>query len=169
MIVGRFILRFLLVPLGIAAAALVGIAVVMTGEWQAFVAFVNANPDSSGEYFIAAMISAPFLLMMLGGAALTMLAPGAIGILISEFFALRSWIFHVGNGAISAWVGWSMIDGPRDTAKLFNDPKLIVVMGLMAGVTYWLVAGWSAGFWKPVFGREAASPAPPPQLPGRSA
>ncbi len=168
MIVGRFILRFLLVPLGIAAAALAGIAVVMIGEWNAFVAFINAHPDSSGEYFIAAVITAPFLLMMLGGAALSMLAPGAIGILISEFFALRSWIFHIGNGAISAWVGWSMIDGPRDTAKLFHDPKLIVVMGLMAGVTYWLIAGWSAGFWKPVFGRDEAVPAPPPVLPTKS-
>jgi hypothetical protein len=167
MLLGRFILRFLLVPLGIAAAALAGIAVVMIGEWQAFVAFVNANPDSGPEYFVAATIAAPFLLMMLGGAALTMLAPGAIGILISEFFALRSWMFHVGNGAVSAWVGWSMFDGPRDTDTLFHDPKLIVVMGLMAGVTYWLVAGWSAGFWRPVFGPDAPL-APPPESPAKS-
>jgi hypothetical protein len=167
MILGRFILRFLLVPFGIAAAALAGIAVVMIGEWNAFVAFVNANPDSSAEYFVAATIAAPFLLMMLGGAALTMLAPGAIGILISEFFALRSWMFHVGNGAVSAWVGWSMFDGPRDTDTLFHDPKLIVVMGLMAGVTYWLVAGWSAGFWRPVFGPDAPL-APPPESPAKS-
>ena len=168
MIVGRFILRFLLVPLGIAAAALVGIAVVMIGEWNAFVAFVNANPGSSEEYFVAAVIAAPFLMMMLGGAALTMLAPGAIGILIAEFFAIRSWMFHVANGVISAWVGWSMIDGPRDTAKLFSDPKLILVMGLLAGVTYWLIAGWSAGFWKPVFGPDVPPASPPPELPANS-
>jgi hypothetical protein len=166
MILGRFILRFLLVPLGIAAAALVGIAVIMIGEWNAFVAYVNSDQQSV-EYVLAAMMFAPFLLMMLAGAALGMLAPGAIGILISEFFALRSWMFHVANGAISAWVGWSMIDGPRDTTKLFNDPKLIVVMGLLAGVTYWLVAGWSAGFWKPVFGPEVPPPTPP-QVPARS-
>jgi len=167
-ILGRFFLRFLLVPLGIAAAALVGIAVVMIGEWNAFVAYVNSDQQSV-EYALAAMMFAPFLLMMLAGAALGMLAPGAIGILISEFFALRSWMFHVANGAISAWVGWSMIDGPRDTAKLFNDPKLIVVMGLLAGVTYWLIAGWSAGFWKPVFGPDVPPPpATPPQVPARS-
>jgi hypothetical protein len=28
-------------------------------------------------------------------------------------------------------------------------------MGLAAGVAYWLVAGWSAGFWKPVFDQAA--------------
>lgn len=166
MILGRFILRFLLVPLGAIAAALVGVAVIMIGEWNAFVAYVNSDQQSV-EYVLAAMMFAPFLLMMLAGAALGMLAPGAIGILISEFFALRSWIFHVANGTISAWVGWSMIDGPRDTAKLFHDPKLIVVMGLLAGITYWLIAGWSAGFWKPVFGPDTPPPATPPQVPAR--
>ena len=34
--------------------------------------------------------------------------PGAIGILISEAFAIRSWIFHALNGAVSAWIGWQM-------------------------------------------------------------
>ena len=52
MILGRFILRFLLVPLGIAAAALVGIAVIMIGEWNAFVAYVNSDQQSV-EYVLA--------------------------------------------------------------------------------------------------------------------
>lgn len=158
MIVARFILRFLVVPFGILAAVTVGLAVIIVGEWNAYVAFVNSHPDST-EFALGAMIFAPFIFMVLVGGALGMLAPGAIGILIAEFFAIRSWIFHVANGALSAWVGWSMIDGPRGTEKLFQDPKLIVLMGLFAGVTYWLIAGWSAGFWKPVFGRDV----PPPQ------
>jgi hypothetical protein len=158
MIVARFILRFLLVPLGIVAAATVGLAVVIVGEWNAFITYANANPDA-GAFVVGAMVFAPFILMVLAGAALAMMAPGAIGILASEFFALRSWIFHVGNGALSAWVGWSMIDGPRGTEKIFQDPKIVIVMGLFAGLTYWLIAGWSAGFWKPVFAREDV-PAP---------
>jgi hypothetical protein len=158
MILARFILRFLLVPFGIVAAATVALVVVMIGEWNAFVAFANAHPDAGG-YVGGAMMFAPFVLMLLAGDALVMLAPGAIGILVAEFFAIRSWIFHVANGAVSAWVGWSLIDGPRGTEKLFQDPKIIVVMGLLAGVTYWLIAGWSAGFWKPVFA-QAAPPAP---------
>ena len=153
MIVARFILRFLVVPFGILAAVMVGLAVVIVGEWNAYVAFANSHPES-GEFVIGAMIFAPFIFMILVGGALGMLAPGAIGILIAEFFAIRSWIFHVANGALSAWVGWSMIDGPRGTEKLFQDPKLIVLMGLFAGITYWLIAGWSAGFWKPVFGSD---------------
>ena len=115
---------------------------------------------------LGAMMFAPFILMMLAGGALGMLAPAAIGILIAEFFAIRSWIFHVANGALSAWVGWSMIDGPRGTEKLFQDPKLIVLMGLLAGVTYWLIAGWSSGFWKPVFGQNL--PPPPDKISARA-
>jgi hypothetical protein len=160
MILARFILRFLLVPLGIVAAAVVGIVVIMVGEWNAFVAFMTAHPDDSG-YMIGAMMFAPILLMTLGGGALAMLAPGSIGILVAEFFAIRSWIFHVANGALSAWVGWKMFEGPSGAAKLFQDPKLIVVMGIMAGITYWVIAGWSAGFWKPVFAQNLPPPAQP--------
>lgn len=167
MIVGRFILRFLLVPLGIAAAVSVGIVVVVIGEWNAFIAFTKTNPDTEA-YVIAAMIFAPFVFMVLAGGALGMMAPAAIGIAAAEFFALRSWIFHVGNGAISAWVGWSMIDGPRGTEKIFQDPKTILIMGLFAGLTYWLIAGWSSGFWKPVFGSDAP-PASPPSAPANPA
>ncbi|MGZ5828314.1 MAG: hypothetical protein ACXWJW_07225 [Xanthobacteraceae bacterium] len=164
MIIARFILRFLVVPFGILAAVTVGLAVIIIGDWNAYVAFANSHPES-GEFMIGAMMFAPFIFVVLVGGALGMLAPAAIGILISEFFAIRSWIFHIANGALSAWVGWSLIDRPRGTEKLFQDPKLIVLMGLLAGVTYWLIAGWSAGFWKPVFGREL----PPPERVSASA
>jgi hypothetical protein len=149
---GRLLLRFLVVPFGIVAAVAVGLTVLIVGEWNAYIAFVNAHPES-GEFMVGAMMFAPFIFVMLVGAALQMLALAAVGIVAAEFFAIRSWIFHVANGALSAWIGWSLIDGPRGTEKLFQDPKLIVLMGLFAGITYWLIAGWSAGFWKPVFGR----------------
>ena len=36
-----------------------------------------------------------------------------------------------------------------------------LLAGLAGGFAYWAVAGWNAGFWKPVF-RSGAPPAPPP-------
>jgi hypothetical protein len=159
MIVGRFILRFLLVPFGIVVAVMVGLLVMLAGEWNAFVAFANNHPDSPG-YALGVLFFAPWILLMLVGGALMMLSPALIGIAISEFFAVRSWIYHIGNGVLSAWVGWTLIDGPKDSAKLFQEPKLILLMGLVAGICYWLIAGWSAGFWKPVFRQPLA---PPPQ------
>ena len=95
--------------------------------------------------------------------------PGAIGILISEAFAIRSWMFHAGNGAVSAWIGWSLFGYIDDTRIPLNAPLAVIAAGLAAGFAYWLVAGWSAGFWKPVFRRRRAGGCPcrrerPPQI-----
>jgi hypothetical protein len=32
----------------------------------------------------------------------------------------------------------------------------VTAAGLAGGFAYWLIAGWSAGFWKPVFRRPDA-------------
>ena len=37
-----------------------------------------------------------------------------------------------------------------------NEPLAVIAAGLAGGFAYWAVAGWSAGFWKPVFRREEA-------------
>ena len=159
MILGRFILRFLLVPFGIAVATSVGLLVMLIGEWTEFSAYVQSHPDS-GNYALSVMFFSPWILLVLTGGALMMLSPALIGIAVSELFAVRSWLFHIANGLLSAWVGWTLVDGPNGTQKLFENPKLIVLMGLVAGACYWLIAGWSAGFWKPVFGQELPPPAP---------
>src|SRR4029079_1701786 len=153
MILGRFILRFLLVPIGIVVAVVIGLLVMLIGEWNEFSAYVQSHPDS-GNYALTVLFFSPWILLWLTGGALMMLSPALIGIAVSEFFAVRSWIFPIGNGAVSAWVGWTLIDGPQRTQKLFENPKLIVLMGVVAGICYWLIAGWSAGFWKPVFRQE---------------
>jgi hypothetical protein len=163
MILGRFILRFLLVPFGIAMAVSIGLLVMLIGEWSEFSAYVQAHPDS-GNYALNVLFFSPWILLVLTGGALQMLSPALVGIAISEFFAVRSWIFHLGNGVLSAWIGWSLVDGPRGSEKLFQDPKLVLLMGLVAGIAYWLIAGWSAGFWKPVF-RGALPPAQPSPMP----
>jgi hypothetical protein len=165
MILGRFILRFLLVPLGVMVAAVIGLLVMLIGQWKEFSAYVLAHPDS-GDYALTVLLFSPWILLVLTGGALLMLSPALIGIAISEFFAVRSWIFHIGNGALSAWIGWTLVDGPQGSHKLFENPRLIVLMGLVAGICYWLIAGWSAGFWKPVFDRDLP-PAPSP--PARAA
>mgnify|MGYP003331703740 CR=1 FL=1 len=57
----------------------------------------------------------------------------------------------------------------EDANRLWGDvsaaPASAVVIGagIAAGFAYWAVAGWSAGFWKPVF-----APPSPPQLPPQS-
>jgi hypothetical protein len=89
--------------------------------------------------------------------------PATVGVLIAEAFAIRSWIFHIGNGGLSAWVGrWLLLDVPAEYHFLL-EPKIMVAAGLAAGGAYWIVAGWSAGFWKPIYPpMEAALPPPMP-------
>ena len=39
----------------------------------------------------------------------------------------------------------------RKPADFYSEPVIVVGAGIVAGFVYWAVAGWSAGFWKPVF------------------
>jgi len=45
----------------------------------------------------------------------------------------------------------------------------VIAAGLAGGFADWVIAGWNAGFWKPVSSRETALPPPtaasrPPQI-----
>src|SRR5690606_37840633 len=83
-------------------------------------------------------------------------------------FAFRSWWYHACNGALSAWIGLTSLVQAGEPYDFYGEPLIVVGAGIAAGFAYWLVAGWSAGFWKPVFApSQAASPfssAPPEPL-----
>lgn len=147
---GRFLLRFILVPFGYLAAVIAGTLVIVFGSWK-----LGQVPDPNGPPFamLGAVFAAPVLLVTL----LSMMwLPGAIGVLISEGFAIRSWMFHALNGAVTAWIGWNLFGYIDDTHVPLNDPLAVTAAGLAGGFAYWLIAGWSAGFWKPVFRRPDA-------------
>ena len=153
--IGRLLLRFLLVPLGYFAAVLAGTLVILFGSWNIGETMAHSDVDTIAAF--GSLFAAPILLVLLLS---VMWLPGSIGILISEAFAIRSWMFHVANGAASAWIGWSLF-GYVDASRVpINGPLAVIAAGLAAGLAYWLVAGWSAGFWKPVF-RSAAIPSQP--------
>ena len=142
----RLLLRVVLVPLGYFVAVIVGTLVIVFGSWKLGVA--ASDPDHQPFAVFGFVFAAPVLLVML----LSMMwLPAAIGVLISETFAIRSWMFHAGNGAVSAWIGWSLFGYIDDSRIPLNEPLPVVAAGLAGGLAYWTIAGWSAGFWKPVF------------------
>ena len=144
----RLILRFILVPLGYLAAVIAGACVILFGSWKLGTALTSGNSDTVFYGIFGMAIAGPFLF---GTLLVTMWLPAAIGVLISEAFAIRSWIFHALNGAASAWIGWQFF-GAFDKSDIpLNEPQYVVAAGLAGGFAYWAVAGWSAGFWKPVF------------------
>jgi hypothetical protein len=150
----RFVMRLILVPLGYLAAVIAGACVILFGSWRFAEVLASSSPDAFAYGLFGFAIAGPVLLAMLFSA---MWLPASVGILISEAFAIRSWIFHALNGAVSGWIGWQLFAAFDKSDVPLNEPKYVIAAGLAGGFAYWAVAGWSAGFWKPVFAR----PAPP--------
>jgi hypothetical protein len=146
----RLLLRFILVPLGGAAAIAAGTAVIVIAHHKALVTLLDADPQAQEDYFIALMFGGPLLALLLSIWAFYMLVPAMIGVLISEALAVRSWIYHAANGGVSAWIGWALSQDIQDEYRFLTEPRILIAAGLFGGLTYWIVSGWTAGFWKPV-------------------
>ena len=152
----RFLLRLLLVPLGGILAIMVALTVVLIAHWNEIVALANARPDNEGDWLLALIFTGPIYALLLSVVLVVAATPAAVGGLIAEAFAFRSWIYHALNGGLSAWIGWSIMQDAHDRYRFLTEPRVMVAAGLAGGLAYWLVAGWTAGFWKPVFGPEPA-------------
>ena len=153
----RLFLRLLLIPVGVLAAILTGTAVILFGQWR-----VGAIADQTlePEAFIAvmqALFTGTFLITFL---VCVIWLVGLVGVLFSETFAVRSWLFHAANGAVSAFVGARLFPGISGETAPLAAPLYLLAAGLAGGLVYWLVTGWSAGFWKPM-----RAPAPVPRTP----
>ena len=72
-----------------------------------------------------------FVLLML------MWLVAAVGILFSEAFAIRSWMFHVANGVVSAWIGAQLFAPTDGATAVAGDPFYVVAAGLAGGLAYW--------------------------------
>jgi len=160
---GRLLLRFVLVPLGYFVAVVVATLVIVLGSWR--LGEAAAHPDTQVFAIFGFVFAAPVLLVMLLS---LMWLPAAIGILISETFAIRSFLFHAGNGAVSALIGWNLFGYIDETGIALNEPLAVIAAGLAGGLAYWAIAGFSAGFWRPVFRRGAGAALPaashPPEI-----
>jgi len=162
----HLLLRFILVPLGYFAGVLAGTLVILFGSWK-----IGRADALDGEAHAIAVygyvFAAPVLLVVLLS---VMWLPTAIGVLLAETFALRSWMFHAGNGVASAWIAWNLFGYMDASHVALNQPGAVIAAGLAGGFAYWAIAGWNAGFWKPLLrpGAQAALPgaaaSPPPQI-----
>jgi hypothetical protein len=78
-----------------------------------------------------------------------MFVPAMIGVVVSEALAIRSWMYHAANGGVSAWLGWALTQDIQEEYRFLTEPNILIAAGLVGGLVYWLIAGWTAGFWKP--------------------
>ena len=155
----RLLLRLVLVPLGATLALAAAAAVIVIAHRNALAAVLDANPQALQDYFIAILFGGPLLALLLSIWAFHIFVPAAIGVLISEALAIRSWMFHTANGGLSAWLGWALTQDIHDEYRFLAEPRILIAAGLLAGLTYWVVSGWTAGFWKPL--RSSRRPGPP--------
>ncbi len=152
----RLLMRFILVPLGYLAAGVAATVVVLIAWWQFADAVAAGRADGPDFAVLGAVIAGPILLYVM---LVFILLPASVGILISEAFAIRSWIFHALNGIVSVWLGWQVFGANAGIGTPFEQPLAVVAAGIAGGFAYWAVAGFSAGFYKPVFR------SPPPAVP----
>jgi hypothetical protein len=146
----RLFLRFILVPLGTAAAIAAGTAVIVIAHHDALATLFEAGPQAQEDYFISMVFAGPLLAVLLSIWAFHMFVPAMIGVMIAEALAVRSWVYHAANGAVAAWLGWALTRDISEEYRFLTEPKILIAAGLLAGLAYWVVAGWTAGFWKPV-------------------
>jgi hypothetical protein len=158
MILLRLLLRFLLVPLGGAFAMVAAVLVVCFSHWSEFVRIVASDPEAPDNLLFAIFHVGPRAAVSLSFGVVGMLLPGAFGALIAEAFALRSWVFHTVNGALAGLIGWLTMQDVFRPHLVLAEPAIVVGAGIIAGFAYWLVAGWSAGFFRPVFSMPQPSP-----------
>jgi hypothetical protein len=143
---GRLILRLLLVPLGVVVASVVAAAFILVAEHNAWRAILDADPDAWIDYVVALAGGGPGAVPLVPF-VLYSLVPALAGVLIAEGFAIRSWLFHAGNGGIATAIGWTVTLGGGDR-YVFVEPQIAVAAGLAAGFAYWIIAGRSAGLRK---------------------
>jgi hypothetical protein len=86
-------------------------------------------------------------------------APAAVFILLAESFAWRSALLYaLAGGAIGLFCGYTLgfveyaprfrIDAPFGT-----NFELMAAAGIAGGLVYWLIAGRTAGIWRPAQNR----------------
>ena len=154
----RLLLRFIIVPLGMICGFIASFLVILFGYWRVG-DLLAGNVDVEAIALYDALAAASYLLMMV---VLAMWAVALIGILFAEAFAVRSWMFHVASGTVSAFLGTQLYPVMMGEPAPLADPFYILATGLAGGLVYWLVAGWGAGFWKTVLAAPRAPQSPPP-------
>ncbi len=167
-VIVRFLLRLILVPLGGVLAVAAATTMIFVARWRAVEQLIGAGPSAQGDFANALFEGGPLLALLLSIWLVDMFVPAAVGVLISEALAVRSWMYHAANGGLSAWLGWALTRDLREEYRFLDNPEVLIAAGLAAGLVYWLIAGRTAGFWKPVRTMPPLPAKPAARQPSRS-
>ncbi|MBS7537640.1 hypothetical protein [Ancylobacter lacus] len=161
----RLLLRVLVVPLGYLAGMLAMLVVMTMGLFDLSHALPRLMTlDLPG--IVDAVIK---VMTALSGLALTAWGLASVGMLFAEVFAVRSLLYHTLNVGLAGWIAGQMLT-PFGSMPVDGADFYPLAAGLCGGVVYWIIAGWTSGFWKPIDGGRMPrrpKPAPAPVIPAR--
>ena len=164
MVIVRFLLRFLLIPLGVVVGSLAAMLLLAAVSGGKVLALLTADPNATADAVETIVFAGAAMVLALASTSTAIMLPALIAIAIAEIVAIRSWLYYPAAGAASAWIGWWTMRGVHTDYAILNEPTLMAAAGIAGGLGYWLVAGWNAGFWKPVFAGRAPLSVPQPPI-----
>ena len=140
--VGRLLLRVIVVPIACGLAVMAAALVAFAATWNSLALLDRSDPTMhDGVTGVIGLL----VLFLIGVETFWMLLPAAVSALIAEVFAIRSWIYHALNGALSIWIGWAVRVETGRSVESYGSPLVILAAGLAAGFVYWAIAGRNAG------------------------
>ncbi|BAF86746.1 hypothetical protein [Azorhizobium] len=139
--------RLLVISIGLVLAALSGALVATYG------AFITPKPpvDSiwlrdPSEIFASRKLPFSLLLACAATQVVTIWKLAIVGIAVSEYFGVRSFMFHAANGATCGWLTGQLFSLGWAAGLPAISADNLLTAGLVGGIAYWAVAGWNAGF-----------------------
>ncbi len=146
----HLLMRLTLISLGLAFAVIAGSAVAAYGLAVAARPAVSSMWIADAGLALAAR-NPPFMILVAASLAqvLTIWKVALVGIVASEIFEIRSWMFQAANGAASAFLASHLYGLGLAEGLAFVSPDNMLTAGLVGGTAYWAVAGYTAGFREP--------------------
>lgn len=149
--------RLVVICTGLILAAFSGALI------ASYVAFITPKPpvDSiwlrdPSEFFASRKLPFGLLLACAMTQVVTICKLALLGIAASEFFGIRSFMFHAANGAACGWLTGHLFSLGWVSGVTVMSADNLLTAGLVTGITYWAIAGWKAGFQRAGFERSFA-------------
>lgn len=151
-----YLFRFMLILLGYAVGSLAASAFLNV----VMLAWFGFTPEEARMVATSSLaFSIPFAALFVAYFAFI---PSVLAIVIGEITGKRDWLFYALAGGVVALViiGVSRGGDAAAFAEIadLNFALVVIGGGMCGGIGYWLVAGRTAGSWRP--GEDLTSPAP---------
>jgi len=145
MIFLRVLGRLTLISVAFFLASLAAALTATAGLEHAY-GLTTVTGEPVADFFFHWVLSVMVSTMAIGQFSLTL---AAVAIIAAESLGLRSWLYYAAVGALMGALALTTLEsthGAAPSAHLANLEALIfIAAGLAGGLTYWLIAGRSAG------------------------